>query len=118
MPLTDQEKNELSAQLQLLADLGEPEAMVGELRKACMRKANDSRTPASEAMRWIRLANALLEAEATVNAAQSPEAHKLAEHMRQWSGDAGQGQLHANAGQGRPGPQQTAPDAQRPPDPA
>ena len=71
MSLTDHEKNELAQQFAMLAEVGEPEAMVAELRKACMRKANDSRTPPNEAMRWVTLAHALIEAEAAVNA--SPE---------------------------------------------
>jgi hypothetical protein len=92
MPLSDNVKiGELANQFALLADLEEPEALIAVMARACRRKAQGAITP-NLAKRWQILANALLEAEVTVNAAQAPDARKLAE--------------------------QAAPDAQRPTDPA
>jgi hypothetical protein len=122
MPLSDNEKiGELANQFATLADLDEPEALIAVLARACRRKAQGSISP-DLARRWSILANALLEAEATVNAAQSPDARKLEAHMRQWTGDDTKAPPEAywnepavqSAGQGQPG----APDAKRPPDPA
>jgi hypothetical protein len=88
MPLSDNEKiGELANQFALLAELEEPEALIAVMARACRRKAQGAISP-DLAKRWSILANALLEAEATVNAAH---ARKLAE--------------------------QTAPDTQRPTDP-
>jgi hypothetical protein len=102
MPLSDNEKiGELASQFATLADLDEPEALIAVLARACRRKAQGSISP-DLAKRWRILANALLEAEVTVNFAQSPDARKLAAHMDEWTGK----------------PQQAAPDAERPTDPA
>jgi hypothetical protein len=90
MPLTDHEKTEFAGHAQLLEDMGEPEALVGALRRICERKANIERTPYAEAIRWKAAANALMEAEAAVNARLAPEARKLADHMDEWSPDATQ----------------------------
>jgi hypothetical protein len=109
MPLSDNEKiGELANQFAMLADLEEPEGLIAVMARACRRKAQGAISP-DLAKRWSILANALLEAEATVNAAQSPDARKLADHL-------------ANAqSQLRPGPQyeqQAPPEAQGAPDPA
>jgi hypothetical protein len=84
MPLTDREKYDLSSHAMLLGDMGEPEAFIAAMQRACERKANDRTIAPDEANRWAIAARALLEAEATINAAQSPEARKLARHMEQW----------------------------------
>jgi hypothetical protein len=84
MPLTENEKSDLSSYAMLLGDMGEPEAFIAAMRRGCERKANDRAIAPEEAKRWRLAAAALLEAEATVNAAQSPEARKLARHMEQW----------------------------------
>jgi hypothetical protein len=88
MPLDSQEKTELSAQIRLLLELNEPEAMLEALRQIAARKAQDSTIAPDEAKRWQTAANALIEALATVNAAQSPAARQLAEHMAQWAPQA------------------------------
>jgi hypothetical protein len=90
MPLTDHEKTELAGHAQMLEDMGEPEALIGALRRICERKAKGERTPYAEAIRWRAAANALMEAEAAVNARLTPEARKLADHMAEWSDNAPQ----------------------------
>jgi len=84
MPLNSDEKERLEQQSTLLAALGEPESLVATLRQTCERKARSPLIAPEEANRWAIAARALLEAEATINAAQSPEARKLARHMEQW----------------------------------
>ena len=86
MPLTANEKDELTQQVAALIELGEPEALVEAIRRACDRKARHALTPPEELKRWFIAANALTEALATVNAANSPESRKFAEHMAKWSG--------------------------------
>jgi hypothetical protein len=79
MPLSANEKDQLAGELQLVGDMGEPEALIAVMRDACARKANDRRLERNEANRWQAAANALTEAEAEVMAQQAPrkpEAHK------------------------------------------
>jgi hypothetical protein len=77
--LTGQEKDEL----QLLVELDEPEAVVATLTRIAKRHALEA-TP-ELARRWTLLANALLQVEFALNAAQSPEALKLEAHMAEWA---------------------------------
>jgi hypothetical protein len=86
MPLTAHEKDELTQQVVVLLELGEPEALVEALKRMCSHKAGDVTTPSEEAKRWSIAANALMEALATVMASQSPQARKFAEHRAKWSG--------------------------------
>jgi hypothetical protein len=88
MPLTDQEKTELAGQVKLLEEMGEPEALVAALRRACLRKASDALTPKAEAMRWQAAADELFVAETSINARQTPEAKKLEQHIAEWSAAA------------------------------
>lgn len=88
MSLNDHEKiGEIAQQFAMLADLNEPEALIAVLARACRRKANGAISP-DLAKRWTIVANALIEAEATINAANSPDARKLEAHMAEWSGQA------------------------------
>jgi hypothetical protein len=98
MSLSDHEKSELSGQFVLLAELNEPEALLATVARACQRKAHE---PMGRDLRqrWSNVANALIEAEIAVNAAQSPEALKLKAHMTEWSGETPTG-----AGEDRPLP--------------
>jgi hypothetical protein len=84
MPLTDHEKDELAQQVRLLTELDEPEALLATLLGVAKREASKGYGAAEARERWRILANALLKAEFEVNAAQSPEARKLAEHRAQW----------------------------------
>jgi hypothetical protein len=89
MPLSENEKDQLAGELQLVGDMGEPEALIAVMRDACARKANDRRLERNEASRWQAAANALIEAEARVMAQQAPrkpEAHKDIE----WSAETQQ----------------------------
>ena len=85
MPLTENEKAELAEQAQLLIDAGEPEALLATLQRVCAGKGRDRTIPHNEGERWRTLAVALLEAETTVTASQSPEARKPQSHMAQWT---------------------------------
>lgn len=84
MSLNDHEKiGEIANQFAMLADLEEPEALIAVLARACRRKVHGAISP-DLAERWSIVANALYEAEATINAANSPEARKLKAHLRKW----------------------------------
>ena len=76
MLLSDNEKTALADQLQLQADAGEPESLLATLTRFANAKANSSRTPTEEAVRWAYLATVLLEAEIKLNAMQSPDRAK------------------------------------------
>ena len=86
--MSGQAKAELEQQFLLAVDLNEPEALIATLHRAAARKAEDAKRgliTAEEGQRWRNAANALMEAEAGVNAAQGPQAHELAEHIAEWT---------------------------------
>ena len=58
MPLTANEKDELTQQVVVLLELGEPEALVEALKRSCDRKAADATTPPEERTRWMVAASA------------------------------------------------------------
>jgi hypothetical protein len=70
------QQDDLDLTVQTLIDLDEPEALLAMLQRAAQRRTGE---------RWRRVAHALMEAEATVMAAQSPDSMKLREHMAEWS---------------------------------
>lgn len=86
-----QQKAELEQQFLLAVDLNEPEALLATLRRAAARKAEMAARgliTVEEGQRWQNVAKALLEAEATVNAATSEDSRKPKQHMAEWGGSA------------------------------
>ena len=89
--MTGQEKSELESQFLLAINLNEPESLIATLHRAASRKVEDAAKgliTIDEGHRWRMAANALFEAEAKLNASQSPGARKLDALLAKWAGQA------------------------------
>ena len=83
MPLTDQEKNALAAQLAMLLEANEPEAILMTLRRTAERMAQRiTRADITEleALRWNALAEACAAVEKQLESANAPSS---AQHAQQ-----------------------------------
>jgi len=66
--------------METLIEMDEPEALVATMRRTAEHKKGE---------RWQALADELLKVEIALNARQQPDAHKLREHLDEWSTPGG-----------------------------
>lgn len=82
MPLTDHEKNALTAQLAMLLEANEPEAILMTLRRTAERMAQRilrADITELEALRWNALAGACLAVEKQLERANAPKSPQHAQ---------------------------------------
>jgi len=85
MPLSQQEKDDAAEHFGLLAQLNEPEQLLASMHRLAELQARKASNTPEERKRWEIVEEALMFAEASVSAQNSPQAQKLAAHMAEWS---------------------------------